>query len=267
MRGNAHTGLPSQEMARLLALALPLLVRFLGDGMDAAPKRLAILVLSFSVAWAWSALFTRQLRTKPEIAHASFATLFTLMLPAPVGLGGALIAASFGWVVGHAIFGGKGILPPALVALAFAITSFPEGGYETLSIFSAPPDPLLALSCLPGAAWLLWRRALPWRFVAGAIAGAIIADLLLAEPESVLWWEHFILGTFSVGILFMAALPECMPNLNGARWLHGAMVGGLIITIRLTNPDAPDGVVLAILVAGLFAPLLDRALRWRDLYA
>ena len=160
-------------------------------------------------------------------------------------------------------FGGKAILPPALVALSFAIFSFPGGGYETLEILSAAPNPLLALSCLPGAAWLLWKRRLAWQIIVGAVAGAVLAALLLPEPSSLIWWKHFILGTFSIGIVFLAAAPEAAPRLTGAHWLYGAMIGGLIIVIRLANPDHPDGVVLAVLIGGLFAPLLDRAVAWR----
>lgn len=254
---------PRQDLPKALALVPPLLVRFSEDDASAALARLTLLALTFAVAWGWSAVFARRLGQRPEASQAQFAMLFVLMLPAPVGWGGTVIATSFGWVVGQAIFGGKPILPPALVALAFAIFSFPGGGYETLEILMTPSSRLLALSCLPGAGWLLWKGHLPWRIVAGAIAGAGAAGLLLAGPSSLPWWEHFILGTFAIGILFIAAAPEVAPRLQGARWLFGAMVGGMIIVIRLANPDQPDGVVLAILIGGLFAPLLDRILGWR----
>ncbi len=246
-----------------LVLAPPLLVRFSEDDSNVALARLGLMAMTFAVAWGWSAVFAKRLGKQPEASQVQFALLFALMLPAPAGWGGALLATSFGWVIGHEIFGGKPILPPALVALAFAIFSFPEGGYETLDILSSSPSPLLALSCLPGAGWLVWKELLPWRIVAGAIAGAAAAGLLIVDPSSLLWWEHFILGTFAIGILFIAASPEAVPHLQGARWLYGAMIGTLIIVIRLTNPDQPDGVVLAILTGALFAPLLDRALAWR----
>lgn len=260
---NTATRLRENDFPGTLVLVPPLLVRFSEDDAPAALARLTLLALTFAVAWGWSAVFARRLGQRPDASQAKFAMLFVLMLPAPVGWGGAFLATSFGWVIGHAIFGGKPILPPAVVALTFAIFSFPGGGYETLEILSTPPSPLLALSCLPGAAWLLWKGLLPWRSVAGATAGAVLAIFLMAEPSSLPWWQHFILGTFSIGILFMAATPEAAPRLQGARWLYGTMVGGLIIIIRLANPDHPDGVVLAVLIGALFAPLLDRALAWR----
>lgn len=261
--GDSGADARRDDLFRLLALVPPLLVRLAEEGSTGASARLALMALAFATAWAWSALFARKLTLAPQIRQLSFAMMFTLMLPASVGPGSALLAISFGWVVGDAIFGGKPILPPALVALSFAIFSFPGGGYETLEILSAPPSFLLAASCLPGAAWLLWKGLMPWRIVAGAAAGTVAVALLMATPSSPPWWEHFILGTFSIGVLFLTASPESAPRLQGARWLYGAMAGGLIVIIRLANPDQPDGVVLAVLVSSLFAPLLDRAFGWR----
>ena len=46
-------------------------------------------------------------------------------------------------------------------------------------------------------------------------------------------------------------------------WMHGILVGSMIIVIRVANPAQPDGVVFAALLGALFAPLIDRALAWR----
>ena len=253
----------NNDLPFLLALSPPLLVRFFGDGPDAATQRLALLVLAFGLAYAWSAVFERQIRRSPQGAQLHFAMLFVLFLPAPVGWVGAVLAVSFGWVFGREIFGGRAILPPALIALAFAIFSFPAGGYETLQILSAPPEPLLALACLPGAAWLLWKKAIAWPVVVGAALGVVLAAWLVGAPSSPPWWSHFALGTFSIGILFVAAAEECAPHTERACWLYGLLIGALIVSIRLANPEQPDGVALAVLLGGLFAPLLDRALSWK----
>ncbi|MCK5546833.1 MAG: RnfABCDGE type electron transport complex subunit D [Rhodospirillaceae bacterium] len=248
-----------------LALILPLLVRLNTDGQDVALQRLALLVLLFAVAYGWNIVFTKQIGKTPEIYQFNFAILFSLLLPSPVGWGGAVLAASFGWVFGREIFGTKTVLSPVIIALAFAIFSFPDGGYEARQILSAASDQLLAISCLPGAAWLLWKGVLSWRVVVGAMVGVAATILLMAGPESS-WWSHFMLGTFAPGILFIAAAPESMPRSENARWVYGLMVGALIILIRTANPDQPDGVVFAVLLGSLFAPLVDRALNWRPRY-
>jgi len=173
----------------------------------------------------------------------------------------APVALAFGAVFGREIFGGRAILPPALIALAFAIFSFPEAGFEVREILGGSADFPFALSCLPGAAILAWRGALAWPVAAGAAVGAAAAAGLWMGESS--WWEQLGLGGFAAGVLFLAAAHESAVSGTGARWLHGAVVGILVIAIRFANPDEPDGVVFAALLGGLFAPLLDRAVgRW-----
>lgn len=256
--------LKHQGTVPLLALALPLLVRLYADGADVALQRVALLVLVFGVAYGWSAVFQKRIGDKPQTQHLHFAMLFALLLPTPVGWGGVLLAASFGWVFGREIFGAQPILSPALIALTFAIFSFPEGGFEAQQILSAPLHPLLALACLPGAAWLLWNKALAWPVIVGAALGVGMTAWLMASPAPL---DHFIVGTLSVGIVFIAAAPAVAPRTPVAQWAFGTLAGTLIVILRLANPDQPDGVVFAILLASLFAPLLDRALSWRGHHA
>lgn len=248
------------DLLWVLALTPPLAVRLYGDGTDMAMQRLLLLALALGITYAWAALFARRAGRPIGPGLPASAMIFVLMLPGPVAWGGAVLALSFGAVFGREMFGGRAILPPALIGLAFAIFSFPEGGFEARGILALSPDPLFALSCLPGAAALMLRGALAWQVGAGAVIGATSAGLLMGDPA---WWEHFGLGAFTAGVLFLAASPDGAVAGKSARWLHGLLVGGLIIVIRLANPDQPDGVVFAALLGGLFAPLLDRALAWR----
>lgn len=258
----------------ILALALPLSVRLFEDGADMAVQRMIILVFVFIVAYGWSAVFAKRLGRRPEAAQAHFAMLFCILLPYPVGWVGALLAVSFGWVFGREIFGGHALLSPALLALAFAIFSFPEGGYQLEGILTTRPEPLLALACLPGAALLLWKKALAWPVAGGAALGLMAGGAFNATATAATWSAyvgpeyfglgHVLLGTVGVGVLFIAAAQDCAPRKMAARWLYGALVGVLIVVLRVANPDHPDGVAFAILLATLFAPLLDRALGWRS---
>lgn len=245
------------------ALLPPLLLRLAEDGVESAPARLILLLVVFAVAHIWRAVFAGgRLWFKPDPAQYSFALLFVVMLPTPVGLGGAVLAASFGWIFAREVFGGEAILSPALVALAFAIFSFPQAGYEVQSILTAEPNWLLVLACLPGATWLVWRGFLSWQTVAGTLLGAAFAGLLGAVPGMLAWWENFVVGGFAVGAVFLAAIPESESQNIFARWLHGVIIGALIVAIRHYNPVQPDGVIFAALIGALFAPLLDRTLSW-----
>jgi Na+-transporting NADH:ubiquinone oxidoreductase subunit B len=247
-----------------LALLPPLLVRLFDDGIDAAPARIGLLFLALVVSQLWRAVFAGgRLWLVPVPAQFSFALVFAVLLPESVGIGSALLATSFGWIFAREVFGGDALLPPPLLALAFAIFSFPEAGYEARAILSAPVDPTLALACLPGAAWLLWRRHLAWQTIIAALLGAAAVSLLAGFAEAPLWWEHFVTGSFALGVIFLAATTDSAPDHPLARCLHGIGIVALIVVIRLFDPAQPDGVVFAVLLGALFAPLFDRTTTWR----
>jgi Na+-transporting NADH:ubiquinone oxidoreductase subunit B len=56
---------------------------------------------------------------------------------------------------------------------------------------------------------------------------------------------------------FMATDPVSASMTNLGRWLFGALVGFMTVLIRVINPAYPEGIMLAILFANLFAPLID----------
>ena len=55
----------------------------------------------------------------------------------------------------------------------------------------------------------------------------------------------------------MATEPVTSPNINGARWIYGFFCGIVAIVIRVINPAFPEGVMLAILMGNVFAPLFN----------
>ena len=40
------------------------------------------------------------------------------------------------------------------------------------------------------------------------------------------------------------------------------IVGALVVTMRVANPAHPDGVILAILMGSILAPLIDHVVIW-----
>ena len=70
-------------------------------------------------------------------------------------------------------------------------------------------------------------------------------------------YKHLLLGGLAFGIVFMATDPVSSPSMKLARWIYGAMAGIVTIVIRAINPAYPEGVMLAILMANVFAPLID----------
>jgi len=44
---------------------------------------------------------------------------------------------------------------------------------------------------------------------------------------------------------------------NQGKWIYGGLIGVMVVLIRVVNPAFPEGIMLAILFANLFAPLID----------
>jgi len=71
------------------------------------------------------------------------------------------------------------------------------------------------------------------------------------------WYWHMVLGGFAFGTVFMATDPVSAAVTDTGRWIYGALIGVMIIIIRVINPAFPEGVMLAILFSNMFAPLID----------
>jgi Na+-transporting NADH:ubiquinone oxidoreductase subunit B len=120
------------------------------------------------------------------------------------------------------------------------------------------------LACLIGLAFLLATRIANWRLVAGCIVGTIVFSLLLnaigsdTNPMFAMpFWWHFVLGGYAFGLAFMVTEPVSASHTNLGRWIYGALIGFMVVMIRVLNPAFPEGMMLAILFGNIFAPLID----------
>lgn len=119
------------------------------------------------------------------------------------------------------------------------------------------------LAILLGGAALLWTRIASWRIVAGVMIGMIALSTLFNSVDStnqmfnLPWHWHFVLGGFAFGMIFMATDPVSASMTNTGKWIYGGLVGVMAVLIRVVNPAFPEGIMLAILFANLFAPLID----------
>ncbi|WP_261844662.1 NADH:ubiquinone reductase (Na(+)-transporting) subunit B [Aliamphritea ceti] len=120
------------------------------------------------------------------------------------------------------------------------------------------------LAILIGGAVILFARIAAWRIVAGVFLGMVATSSLLnvigsdSNPMFAMpFYWHFVLGGFAFGMMFMATDPVSSSMTNVGKWYFGALVGIMVVLIRVVNPAFPEGMMLAILFANLFAPLID----------
>ena len=55
----------------------------------------------------------------------------------------------------------------------------------------------------------------------------------------------------------MSTEPVSSSHTNTGRLIYGFLIGVLTVIIRSINPAYPEGVMLAILIMNMFAPLID----------
>ena len=119
------------------------------------------------------------------------------------------------------------------------------------------------LAILMGAVMLLVMKLASWRIMAGVLIGSGLLSLLFNSIESTnpmfvlpFYW-HWVIGGFAFGAIFMATDPVSASMTNTGKLWYGILIGVMVILIRVVNPAFPEGMMLAILFANLFAPLID----------
>lgn len=127
-------------------------------------------------------------------------------------------------------------------------------------------------ACLLGALFLIYTGIGSWRTMVGMGLGAYFCALLFEMGakwlghDGGMWnpallafpaYKHLLIGGFAFGAVFMATDPVSSPSINSAKWLYGIFCGAITIIIRCINPAYPEGVMLAILIGNVFAPLFD----------
>ena len=68
---------------------------------------------------------------------------------------------------------------------------------------------------------------------------------------------HLIIGGFAFGAVYMATDPVTGSQTNLGKYIYGFLIGFFAIVIRIFNPAYPEGMMLAILLMNVFAPLID----------
>jgi Na+-transporting NADH:ubiquinone oxidoreductase subunit B len=126
-------------------------------------------------------------------------------------------------------------------------------------------------ACLLGALFLIYTGIGSWRImVAFGISAFLFASLFewasYVGVDGGAWntarfampaYRHLLMGGLAFGLVFMATDPVSAPTMKAAKWVYGALIGVVTLLIRLINPAYPEGVMLAILFANVFAPLID----------
>ncbi len=116
-----------------------------------------------------------------------------------------------------------------------------------------------ALAIVLGGLFLLTVGVANWRTVVALLGSfaALNALLRAAAPAAVNpVWFNLLSGGLMLGAFFMATDPVSSPVTRSAKWAYGAIIGVTALLIRSFSGFV-EGVMFAILLGNIFAPLFD----------
>ena len=260
-------------------------------------KILPLYIVSYVVGLGIEIIFAQIRKEEVNEGFFVTGFLIPLIMPADVPLWMLAIAVAFAVIIGKEVFGGSGmnIVNPALLARAFMFFSYPSkmsgdgiwiaekgdaisgatplgtllngGGVEQLPsmmemfIGTIPGSvgETSKIAILLGALFLIVTGVASLRIILSTFVGAAAVGLLFTAigVSEVPFYYHFLMGGFMFGAIFMATDPVTAAQTNCGKIIYGFLIGAMAVLIRVANPGYPEGMMLAILLLNVFAPLID----------
>ena len=218
-----------------------------------------------AVATAFSVIFAKEVfgGTGMNIFNPALITRAFLFFAYPTKMSGDTV-----WVASNSIFGlGKDIdALTAATPLGQAATETPVSASLSDMIFGFIPGSIGETSVIAiaiGAVILLWTGVASWKtMISVFVGGALMAWIFnVAGPDTAManmpWYMHLCAGGFCFGAVFMATDPVTSSRTENGKFIYGLLIGMMAIIIRVLNPGYPEGMMLAILLMNIFAPLID----------
>jgi Na+-transporting NADH:ubiquinone oxidoreductase subunit B len=178
-----------------------------------------------------------------------------------------------GWMSGDTIWiqglkSGEGVIDgfsgatPLANAAAGLFENLPSTWEMFLGTIPGSIGETSVIAILIGAVILIATGIGSWKIMLSMAAGGLVMGLLFNLIASnpfmeIPAWHHLIMGGFAFGAVFMATDPVTAAQTECGKWIYGFLAGIFAVLIRVINPAYPEGVMLAILLMNVFAPLID----------
>ena len=260
-------------------------------------KILPLYIVSYVVGLGIEIIFAQVRKEEVNEGFFVTGFLIPLIMPADVPLWMLAIAVAFAVIIGKEVFGGSGmnVVNPALLARAFMFFSYPSqmsgdgiwiaekadaysGATPLGTLFNGgtveqlPSVMEMFIGTIPGsvgetskiaillgALFLIITGVASLRIILSTFVGAAAVGLLFTAigVSDVPFYYHYLMGGFMFGAIFMATDPVTAAQTNCGKIIYGFLIGAMAVLIRVANPGYPEGMMLAILLLNVFAPLID----------
>ncbi|MBR6309907.1 MAG: NADH:ubiquinone reductase (Na(+)-transporting) subunit B [Paludibacteraceae bacterium] len=226
-----------------------------------------------AIATAFSVIFAKEVfgGTGMNVFNVALVARAFLFFAYPAKMSGESV-----WVAQDSIFGlGKSIdgltaATPLGEAATIAVPEFSMDMVYGLIPGSIGETSVIAIAI--GALILLWTGVASWKTMLSVFVGGICMALIFNAcgiennaMAAMPWYEHLVLGGFCFGAVFMATDPVTSARTETGKYIFGFLIGVMAIVIRVLNPGYPEGMMLAILLMNIFAPLIDYCVVQRNI--
>ncbi|HRN40710.1 MAG: NADH:ubiquinone reductase (Na(+)-transporting) subunit B [Flavobacteriales bacterium] len=165
-----------------------------------------------------------------------------------LGDGKAVDGFSGATPLGNAVEGGVNAIP----SIMDSIIGFIPGSIGETSVIAIGLGALILIVTGIGSLRIMLSMC-----VGGFLTGLMFNSFGTSVYSQVPALHHLLLGGFAFGAVFMATDPVTASQTNTGKIIYGLFIGMMAILIRVANPAYPEGVMLAILLGNVFAPLID----------
>ena len=224
-----------------------------------------------AVATAFAVVFAKEVfgGTGYNIFNVALVTRAFLFFAYPAAMSGDQVfvrtADTFGLGAGTVVDGFSGATPLGIASTATSGTGYPAFSMDMITgLIPGSIGETSVIAIAIGAVLLLWTGIASWKimlsvFVGGALTACLFNAIGMESNAmaNMPWYEHLVLGGFCFGAVFMATDPVTSARTERGKWIYGFLIGFLAICIRVLNPGYPEGMMLAILMMNIFAPLID----------
>ena len=172
---------------------------------------------------------------------------------------------TWGWDGGHALVDGfTGATPLTQLATTTESNLMPADFWTAVNgLIPGSVGETCVWAIALGAILLLVTGVASWKTMLSILLTAGVTAWLFNEfgPDTAVanypWYLQLVTGGLLFGAVFMATDPVTSARTECGKWIYGALIGFMVIVIRMFNAGYPEGMMLAILLGNALAPVID----------
>ncbi len=230
-----------------------------------------------AVATAFAVIFAKEVfgGTGYNIFNVALIARIFLFFSYPTKMSGDAVFvrtdSTFGWAAGQAVEGFTGATPLGQLAVSESanvqltnILGNPIGFWDAfIGLIPGSVGETSVIAILLGAILLIVTGIASWKVILMTFVGGGLTAFLFniggmeTAAAQMPWYYHLVLGGFAFGAVFMATDPVTSARTETGKYIYGFLIGMMAVIIRVLNPGYPEGMMFAILLINLFAPLID----------